>query len=185
MILGPILAWLLLPFLALLLVLIQKYHGYWPYLFKSLLVEVTDDFERAGRLGRLIRFAYLRTFADPSQYPGRKFTTMERKYAAMRIRRIYHRLLKLSAEAGYQFHPSHSALENLQVMSRLSPAIKADLATIIESYARLVFGEIPDRQYQLDAVERSWLKVQAYAVIGWRRITVQGWYHDQPGSTCS
>jgi hypothetical protein len=185
LILGPILTWLILPFLAVLLLLIQKNQGFRLDLFKSLPVEVAEDFNRPGRLGRLIRLAYLRTFADPALFPGRRLTGLERKYAALRVRRIYTRLLKLSAEAGYIFHPSLSSLGILQALSRHFPAIKEDLATIVESYTRLVFGEVPERQYQLDAVERSWLKVQAYAITGWRSRTVKGWCHDQPGSTCS
>jgi hypothetical protein len=154
-------------------------------LLRSGTVEDSNDFDRAGRLGQLIRFAYLRTIGDPSQNPGRKLSGLERKYAALRIRRIYSRLLKLSAEVDHGFHPSLSPFEVLQVMRWLFPDLREDLTNITQSHAQVVFGELPEKQFQLDLVERSWLRIQAYAAGGWGINPVQGWLHDQPGCTCS
>lgn len=185
MILGPVLSWLLLPFLAFLLVLFQGNQENRPDLFRSSPAKDSYDFDRKGRLGHLIRLAYLRTFGDPTPYPGRKLSLLESRYAAKRIHGIYNRLLKLSAEVDYGFHPALTPEEILQALRHLFPELKEDLTTINESHARILFGELPKRQHDLDIVERSWLRVQAFAEDKWREPSFRDWCHDQTGCTCS
>ena len=185
MTLNPFLAWVLLLLLVLLLVSILRNPGFRSAFTKSEPVEDPDDFERLGSFGRLIHRAYIRTIADSSTDPARKLSRGERRLAAARICRVYTRLLDLSAEFGIVQPPAYTPLEILPVMRCLFPDLNEDLATITDSYVRLRYGELPETQYQLDVVERSWLRVRASVDSNRRKRWVRGWCHDKPGCTCS
>jgi hypothetical protein len=84
-----------------------------------------------------------------------------RLLAAARIRRIYARLLKLSARLGTLRPASRTPLEFLPNLQALFPSMTVELDTITQAYLRVRYGELPETVEEVQMVEHAWGRVFA------------------------
>lgn len=82
-----------------------------------------------------------------------------RLLAAARIRRIYASLMRLSARLDQPRPASRTPLEFLPALERLFPGLSAELNTITQAYLLVRYGELPESQNEIEAVETAWRKV--------------------------
>jgi hypothetical protein len=80
---------------------------------------------------------------------------------AARIRRIYAQLLDLCEELNQPRRPQQTPLEFLPEMGELFSSQIEDLETITQAYVRIRYGELPESQREVAAIEQSWQKIQA------------------------
>jgi hypothetical protein len=79
--------------------------------------------------------------------------------AAARIRRIYGRLLDLSAKLDHPRPASCTPLEFLPKLDGLFPRFSGDLRTITNAYLRVRYGELSETLQEVEEVERAWQHV--------------------------
>ena len=85
---------------------------------------------------------------------------MRRLLAAARIRRIYTRLMRLSARLGSPRLPSRTPIEFLASLCLLFPNLKSELEVITFMYVKVRYGELPEPSDEMAAVERAWQRIQ-------------------------
>jgi hypothetical protein len=83
-----------------------------------------------------------------------------RQIAAQRIRAIYIDLLNLAARLKYPRMPQQTPLEYLPELEKAFPGSQAALALITQAYQRIRYGELPETQDEVDAIENAWKMVQ-------------------------
>jgi hypothetical protein len=76
--------------------------------------------------------------------------------AKARIRRIYAQLMSLSAALGLPRAQAQTPLEFLPAMQALFPENPEDLAVITRAYMLVRYGELPEDEEDLIAVETAW-----------------------------
>jgi hypothetical protein len=81
--------------------------------------------------------------------------------AAARIRRIYARLLTLSAKLDLPRPAARTPLEFLPSLQALFPGLKGELSTITDAYLLVRYGELPESPEALQDVETAWHLVSA------------------------
>lgn len=82
-----------------------------------------------------------------------------RMLAAARIRRIYARLLKLSARLDVPRPAARTPLEFLSNLVELFPGQSLELNTITQAYVRVRYGELPETVEAVDSVELAWKRI--------------------------
>ncbi len=106
--------------------------------------------------------------------PGRgRLHQRQRLRAAARVRRIYAQLMDLSAEIDLPRPPSHTPLEFLGTLQRGLPAVRHDLATITNAYLKVRYGELPETQAEVSAVEQAWQRTREAAEARRRIVRMQ------------
>jgi hypothetical protein len=123
----------------------------------------TSAYERLGDLAGLLRASLLGEARQAVEGLSKRLNRGERLIAAARIRRIYSQLLDLSKDLGALRPPSKTPLEFLSVLETVFPGLSEDLRIITDAYIRVRYGEYPETQQQVDAVEKAWLRVRAFA----------------------
>ncbi len=83
-----------------------------------------------------------------------------RRLAAQRIRAIYADLLDLAARLKYPRWPQQTPLEYLPELQKAFPHSQAELALITRAYQRIRYGELPETQAEVNAIESAWEQVQ-------------------------
>lgn len=81
---------------------------------------------------------------------------------AARIRRIYARLLDLSAKLGHPRPLSSTPLEFLPSLEKILPDSKSELDVITQAYLRIRYGELPETHQEVETVESAWNLVRAH-----------------------
>ncbi len=84
----------------------------------------------------------------------------QRILAAAKIRRIYTHLMDLCADLETPRPPAQTPLEFLPELKQLFPGHTPDLTTITNAYLKVRYGELPETQAEVDAVEQAWALVQ-------------------------
>jgi len=82
-----------------------------------------------------------------------------RVWAALTIRRIYAQMAALASERGYPRARHQTPFEYLQVLAKVFPELRGDLACITDSYVAAHYGEIPESEEELDRVQAAWRRV--------------------------
>lgn len=108
-----------------------------------------------GDLMRLLRNLIRNGLEDASNAFGR-LRPDQRKLAAARIRRIYSLLLELCSELDRVRQPWQTPLEFLPEMGELFHDHNAQLALITHAYIRVRYGELPETQAEVNAIEVAW-----------------------------
>jgi hypothetical protein len=101
--------------------------------------------ERSARLGERLRSARAQR-ADHLQ-------------AANRIRRVYGSLLDLCEELGLERPVATTPLEFRPKVEELFPDHVRDVRAITGAYVRVRYGELPEREGQVAAIERAWERI--------------------------
>ncbi|MCL4560356.1 MAG: DUF4129 domain-containing protein [Chloroflexi bacterium] len=83
-----------------------------------------------------------------------------RMLAAMRIRWIYSRLMKLSADLGQPRPAAATPLEFLPALNLTFPSSGAELAGITQAYLRVRYGEAAETSEEVEAVEAAWRRIR-------------------------
>lgn len=83
-----------------------------------------------------------------------------RRLAAQRIRAIYADLLDLAARLKYPRWPQQTPLEYLPELQKAFPGSQSELALITRAYQRIRYGELPETQAEVNAIESAWKQVQ-------------------------
>jgi hypothetical protein len=91
-----------------------------------------------------------------------------------RIRRIYDQLLELCAELGHPRPPSRTPLEFLPDMGELFSEYPGDLDLITRAYVMIRYGEVPETDEEVQAVETAWQRIsdegQKLKRVGQRKL---------------
>ncbi|MBN2502208.1 MAG: DUF4129 domain-containing protein [Anaerolineales bacterium] len=103
--------------------------------------------ERGNRLRDRIRSARIRR--------------ADRLQAANRIRRTYGNLLDLCEELGLARPVANTPLEFQPKVEELFPDHIRDVRSITEAYVRVRYGELPEREDQVAAIENAWERIHA------------------------
>lgn len=82
-----------------------------------------------------------------------------RLLAAVRIRRIYARLMKLSSRLGRIRPPARTPLEFLPELYRTFPGMENELDIITAAYNQVRYGELPETSEDVERVELAWRRV--------------------------
>jgi len=85
----------------------------------------------------------------------------QRMLVAARIRRIYTQLLELCADLDQPRLPQQTPNEFLPELGELFPARTAEIQTITQAYVRVRYGELPEDDREMDAIEDAWTEIQA------------------------
>lgn len=89
----------------------------------------------------------------------RRLRAAQRMLAAARIRRVYALLLELSARLDCPRPAARTPLEFLPTLETLFPTLKGELRLITEAYLLVRYGELPETQEEVSAVESAWQRV--------------------------
>jgi hypothetical protein len=81
---------------------------------------------------------------------------------AARIRRIYARLMDLSAKLGHPRPLSCTPLEFIPSLENLLPDSKRELDVITQAYLRVRYGEFPETSQEVEIVETAWDQVRSH-----------------------
>jgi len=83
-----------------------------------------------------------------------------RRLYAQRIRAIYADLLDLAARLKYPRWPQQTPLEYLPELQKAFPGSQDELVLITRAYQRIRYGELPETQAEVNAIESAWQQVQ-------------------------
>jgi hypothetical protein len=107
--------------------------------------------EAAGLLKKAIRDAF-------GEWTSRLHPA-QKKLIAARIRLIYAQLMDLCADLGHPRPLGRTPLEFQSEMGELFSNYPNDLDRITQAYIRVRYGEIPESEDEIQAVEDSWKRV--------------------------
>jgi len=115
-----------------------------------------------GGLAQLLRDVLLGEAQHAVDGFSRRLNRKERIMAAEQIRNIYAQLLDLSEELGHSRPASITPLEFLPELNGQFSGLNEDLRVITTAYVDIRYGELPETQGQLEAVENAWQRVRIY-----------------------
>jgi Domain of unknown function (DUF4129) len=98
-----------------------------------------------------------------------KLGQARRLLAAARIRRIYVRLMKLSAQLGTSRPAARTPLEFLPDLKTLFPELPIELDTITQAYMRVRYGELPETIEEVQRVEYAWAQISTAGEEKWKQ----------------
>jgi len=98
-----------------------------------------------------------------------KVRQARRLLAAARIRRIYARLMKLSARLGTSRPVARTPLEFLPDLQTLFPELPVELNVITQAYLRVRYGELPETIDEVQRVEHAWAQISSAGEVQWRQ----------------
>lgn len=110
---------------------------------------------KQGEASQLLR----KMFAQTLDGLATRLKPTQRLLAAARIRRIYARLLDLSADLGHPRPPGNTPLEFLPELGEVFTTLPTELSTITQAYVRIRYGQYPETQAEIDAVEGAWFQI--------------------------
>jgi hypothetical protein len=84
----------------------------------------------------------------------------QRHAVAARIRRIYILLMDLCEELGIPRPASKTPLEFLPEIGELFPAYISDLDLLTQAYVKIRYGELPETQKEVAAIETAWERIK-------------------------
>jgi hypothetical protein len=84
-------------------------------------------------------------------------------FAALTVRRIYAHMASLAAERGYPRAIDQTPYDYLPTLHRAFPESPEEVEEITESYVSVHYGELPEREEELDAVRAAWQRIQQTA----------------------
>jgi hypothetical protein len=118
---------------------------------------VIEQGEMRSRLQRLLDRIWggITTFS--------KSQLRRRTLAAEFIRRIYTYLLDLAADLGESRHPADTPYEFERRLIEIFPTHKDQIALITDAYVQVRYGEIPEEEKMILAVEDAWLSIEKQA----------------------
>lgn len=90
---------------------------------------------------------------------------VRRLWAAARVRRIYARLMDLTAKLDHPRSPSQTPAEFLPEMEELFPSLGGELAEITGAYQKVRYGELPETARDVEIVVSAWERVKAEGKI--------------------
>jgi hypothetical protein len=120
-----------------------------------------DVYHSLGGFGQLLKEVLLGQVQGAADGWSRRLNRKERVMAAERIRNIYAQLLDLSEALGHSRPASITPLEFLPELEGQFPGQSVDLRVITLAYIDIRYGELPETQGQLEAVEKAWQRVRA------------------------
>ena len=132
----------------------------------------TDDLE-VERIGIGILGHLARTLRDSlsNRLRVRRSEKDIKNLAAARVRQIYFDLSGLSSSLGTPRRGSQTPLEYLPDLEAVFVNMGSDLNLITDAYVRVRYGELPEDESELKAVEEAWIRVEAF---GQRRLKAVG-----------
>lgn len=80
--------------------------------------------------------------------------------AAAKIRRIYSQLMELTEEMGYPRLEAQTPLEFLASLESVFPLYADQIEVITDAYLKVRYGELPETEDEIAAVEAAWKLVQ-------------------------
>jgi hypothetical protein len=83
--------------------------------------------------------------------------------AALRIRRLYARLMRLCRELDSPRSSSETPLEFLPTLRQLFPQAEEETRLMTEAYNRVRYGERPETRAEVEQVERAWTTIRQQA----------------------
>ena len=122
----------------------------------------TGAYSGLGGLGQLLRDVLLGEAQQAADGFSRRLNRKERIMAAEQIRNIYAQLLDLSEELGHSRPASITPLEFLPELDSQFLGLSEDLRVITSAYVDIRYGELPETQGQLKAVENAWQRVRIF-----------------------
>lgn len=127
----------------------------------------TEDILEKGDLIDLLRSALRRSLsrAAAGLESALRLNRAGNLLAAARIRRIYARVLNISAQLGRPRPAPSTPLEFLPKLEQLFPDQKAELGTITRAYLQVRYGERSESRVELEVVETAWKRIRAEAKI--------------------
>jgi hypothetical protein len=134
----------------------------------------SDVYSGLGGLGQLLREVLLGEAQHAADGFSRRLNRKERIMAAEQIRNIYAQLLELSEELGHSRPPSITPFEFLPELEAQFSGLSADLRVITSAYVDIRYGELPETQGQLEAVENTWQRVRIYGEARRKELKSKG-----------
>jgi hypothetical protein len=122
----------------------------------------SNAYSGLGGLGQLLRDVLLGEAQQAADGFSRRLNRRERIMATEKIRKIYAQLLELSEELGHSRPASITPLEFLPELDAQFSDLSEDLRVITTAYVDIRYGELPETQGQLEAVENAWQRVRIY-----------------------
>ena len=90
-----------------------------------------------------------------------RLRTTRGMFAALRIRRIYARLMDLSTRLDRPRPAAKTPVEFLPTLEALFPALKGEIHLITMAYLRVRYGDMPESDEDMDQIETAWRSVSA------------------------
>ncbi len=84
----------------------------------------------------------------------------ERRRAAARIRQVYADFVEACARLGVSRPPAATPLEFIPLTERILPASRGEVRLLTEAYVRVRYGELPETEEEVRAVESAWKGVR-------------------------
>jgi hypothetical protein len=110
-----------------------------------------------GDARRLLRKA----FQDAANELASRLRPARRLLVAARVRRIYAQLMGLCAELDFPRPAAQTPLEFLPSLGELFPDRARDLDMITQAYVNVRYGELPETQEEVEALENAWKNILA------------------------
>ena len=117
----------------------------------------SESLLRRGEAGNLLRKSMQELLSELAA----RLRPDQRRLAAARIRRIYTLLMDLCQELNTSRSPAQTPLEFLPVMGEMFPALKGDLELVTRAYNAVRYGELPETQNEMGAIEEAWKQIEA------------------------
>ncbi len=91
----------------------------------------------------------------------RRLGLWRRWRAAASVRRIYRQMLKTAEDVGFPRSESETPYEFLDTLAQAWPENTADSQLITQAYVKVRYGELPETQEELEALESAWQRINA------------------------
>jgi hypothetical protein len=86
-----------------------------------------------------------------------------RRFTAQLVRRIYAQLLDLAQEINQARPSSRTPFEFLPVLELAMPGLSSELELITRTYVKVRYGEIPETESEIAALQAAWQHIEAEA----------------------
>jgi hypothetical protein len=115
-------------------------------------VQEPESLLKRGEASQLLR----KMVEDALDGLAARLRPAQRFLAAARVRRIYTHLLDLCAELNHPRPAGRTPLEFLPELGEIFPYLTAELSLITQAYVPIRYGQYPESQAEIDAVEQAW-----------------------------
>jgi hypothetical protein len=158
--LKPILLWSVV---GILLIVVVFSISRWLFRERTSWRDELESVIEPGQLAQLLRKAMIERLDKlVESFRNRSSLIDGRRWlAAAKIRRIYARLMDLSAKLGEPRPPAHTPLEFVPVLEGLFPGGEEDIHVITNAYLKVRYGELPESIQEVEAVETAWQRVES------------------------
>lgn len=158
--LKPILLWSVV---GILLIVVVFSISRWLFKERTSWRDELESVIEPGQLAQLLRKAMIERLDKlVESFRSRSSLVDGRRWlAAAKVRRIYARLMDLSAKLGEPRPPAHTPLEFVPVLEGLFPGGEEEIHIITNAYLKVRYGELPESIQEVEAVESAWQRVEA------------------------